>query len=115
MASKSKVYAMISQSTLLDLTQLGEGLKAARLRRNWKQEKVCQISGLSLSTLRRIETGDPHVPIGMYAHLCECYHLTGHWHQLVDTDRDLVAQAIDPPYQRQRARTKKSQRLDFDI
>ncbi len=48
------------------LTQLGENLKLARLRRRLSSEQVAQRAGISRPTLHSIEKGAPGVGIGLY-------------------------------------------------
>jgi transcriptional regulator with XRE-family HTH domain len=43
------------------LTQLGLRIRAARLRRNFTQEHVAKICGITLPTYRKIEAGDGKV------------------------------------------------------
>ena len=48
------------------LTQLGENIRAARLRRNITMEDLAIQSDVSLPTLRNIEAGNPNTSIGLY-------------------------------------------------
>jgi transcriptional regulator with XRE-family HTH domain len=48
------------------LTQLGEDIKLARLRRKLSTEQVSERAGISRSTLWQIEKGTPSVAIGSY-------------------------------------------------
>lgn len=63
---------MKSKSTLLlptaskILTQLGEDIKLARLRRKLSTEQVAERAGISRSTLWLIEKGTPSVTMGAY-------------------------------------------------
>lgn len=63
---------MKSKSTLLlptaskILTQLGEDIKLARLRRKLSTEQVAERAGISRSTLWLIEKGTPSVAMGAY-------------------------------------------------
>ncbi|MES2517041.1 MAG: helix-turn-helix domain-containing protein [Bacteroidota bacterium] len=63
---------MKSKSTLLlptaskILTQLGEDIKLARLRRKLCTEQVAERAGISRSTLWLIEKGTPSVAMGAY-------------------------------------------------
>jgi len=60
--------ANVSPSLLPKLARLlslvGEQIKLARLRRKLSSEQVAERSGISRSTLVRIEKGDPGVSIG---------------------------------------------------
>jgi len=46
--------------------QLGSQIKRSRLARKLSQELIAERSRVSLSTLKRIETGDPVVAMGSY-------------------------------------------------
>lgn len=46
------------------LKQLGERLRAARLRRKFSAETVAERAGISRMTLHRMEKGDPAVTLG---------------------------------------------------
>ena len=48
------------------LTQFGENIRTARLRRNITMEELSIQSDISLPTLRNIEAGNPNVSIGSY-------------------------------------------------
>jgi transcriptional regulator with XRE-family HTH domain len=48
------------------LTQLGEDIKLARLRRKLSTEQVSERAGISRSTLWQIEKGTPSVAMGAY-------------------------------------------------
>ena len=62
---KKKVH--IFPSVLLLLSQLGENIKLARLRRNLSVELVAQRAGISRGTLWAVEKGSPSVSMGSYA------------------------------------------------
>jgi transcriptional regulator with XRE-family HTH domain len=48
------------------LSELGENIKLARLRRKLSTEQVAERAGISRPTLHAIEKGMPNVSIGMY-------------------------------------------------
>lgn len=49
------------------LKGLGENLRLARLRRNIPATLMAKRAGITRTTLRRIENGDPHCTLGTYA------------------------------------------------
>lgn len=63
MKSKTTVLLPTAQQAL---TQLGEDLKLARLRRKLSGAMVAERAGISRSTLWQIEKGSPSVAIGAY-------------------------------------------------
>jgi len=48
------------------LSELGENLRMARLRRNLPSEQVAERAGIARNTLIKIENGDEGVAIGSY-------------------------------------------------
>lgn len=49
------------------LTEMGENIRLARLRRRFSAEIVAERAGISRNTLRAIEQGAPSVMFGAYA------------------------------------------------
>lgn len=49
------------------LSTLGEQVRLARLRRGYSMELVAKRAGMSRTTLRAVERGDPSVTMGAYA------------------------------------------------
>jgi transcriptional regulator with XRE-family HTH domain len=68
------------------LTQLGEQVKLARLRRKLPVELVAERAGISRATLWAVEKGSPSVAIGTYAAVL---------HALNGMDKDLLLVAKD--------------------
>ncbi len=48
------------------LSQLGEHIKLARLRRKLRAEQIAERAGISRTTLWNIENGSPNVAMGAY-------------------------------------------------
>ncbi|OGT65980.1 MAG: hypothetical protein A3J38_10405 [Gammaproteobacteria bacterium RIFCSPHIGHO2_12_FULL_45_9] len=65
------------------LVQLGERLRAARLRRHYTIETVCIRANIARATLYRAEAGDSAVALGTYARILKVLGL--------DNDLSLVA------------------------
>jgi len=57
---------MLSSKTTKILTELGENIKLARLRRKLSTEQVAERSNISRPTLSAIEKGSPTASIGSY-------------------------------------------------
>lgn len=76
------------------LKRLAENLSRARRRRYWSQQDMAQQIGASVSTVRRLESGDPGVSmqhlVGALAAFCELEQL----HSLLDTRRDEVGMLL---------------------
>ncbi len=57
------------------LTELGENIRLARLRRKFSAALVAERAGIARNTLRAIEHGDPRVSFGAYANVLLCLGL----------------------------------------
>jgi transcriptional regulator with XRE-family HTH domain len=68
------------------LTQMGEQIKLARLRRKLSVDLVAERAGISRSTLWSVEKGSPSVAIGTYAAVL---------HALNGMDKDFLLVAKD--------------------
>jgi transcriptional regulator with XRE-family HTH domain len=51
------------------LRELGENIRLARLRRGFSMELVAERAGMSRTTLRAVESGQPAVTLGSYANV----------------------------------------------
>ena len=77
---------IIMPETQKRLSQMGEQIKLARLRRNLSVELVAERAGISRTTLWNIDNGSSSVAIGAYAAVL---------HALNDMDKDLLLVAKD--------------------
>lgn len=57
------------------LTEVGENIRLARLRRKFSAAIVSERAGVTRNTLRAIERGDPGVAFGTYATVLLCLGL----------------------------------------
>ena len=72
--------------TELILSQMGNQIKLARLRRRLTAELVANRAGITRATLNKVEKGSPSVAIGIYASVL---------HALNNLDKDLLMIAKD--------------------
>ncbi|HMH32227.1 MAG TPA: helix-turn-helix transcriptional regulator [Puia sp.] len=63
---KNRIITLVPKLAKL-LTNFGENLKLARLRRKLTVDQVCERAGISRTTLWQIEKGVSSVAIGAYA------------------------------------------------
>ncbi len=49
------------------ITLMGSHIETARLRRGWRQQDLARRSGVSLNTIRNVESGAPGTGIAAYA------------------------------------------------
>jgi transcriptional regulator with XRE-family HTH domain len=57
---------MISKNSQAVLTQMGHHIKNLRIKRNDRQSDFAARLGVSIPTLRKLESGDPTVAIGTW-------------------------------------------------
>lgn len=72
----SKAPLIFSSESKL-LTELGERLRLARLRRRLTTTTVAERCGISRPTLFKVERGDPSVTLGTYLRVLAIYGLNG--------------------------------------
>ena len=89
--SLSKRNITVMPGTQEILSQMGEQIKLARLRRELPAELIAERAGISRATLWNIEKGSPSVAIGAYAAVL---------HALNNMDRDLLLIAKDDEFGR---------------
>lgn len=65
----SKEKAIIFPSLQRALSQLGENIRTARLRRKYSSVVVARRAGISRNTLRAVENGEASVSMGAYANV----------------------------------------------
>jgi len=93
------------------LSQLGERLKLARLRRKLSNAVVAQRAGISRTTLYKVEAGDPGATLGTYLRVMAALGLEADIHALAADDKvgrklqDLALEAPASTPRRRRAAT----------
>ncbi len=88
------------------LSKFGEDLRFARLRRDLPMALVAQRAKISLSTLGKIEDGDPDVSLGNYAAAMFALNLGTPFSDLVDPAKDEVGLQLDLENVPKRARKR---------
>src|SRR5262245_11405652 len=85
---------MSSPKSKSALAQLGKDLRAARLRRRMAAADLAVRAGTSLSTIVRLEKGDPGVGIGTFADVLVALGLIQRLGDLVDIRNDELGLAL---------------------
>lgn len=85
-----------------NLTQLGENIRTARIRRNMTMESLSTLADISLPTLRNIEKGNPNVSIGSYINVLAAIGL----------EKDITRVAFADPTGRQLQDQKLGERVN---
>lgn len=92
------------------LKRLGENMSRARRRRHWSQRDMAEQMGASVSTVRRMESGDPGISMqhlfSALAAFCELEQL----YSLLDTRRDEVGVLLQDRALPERIRARTSTR-----
>ena len=65
----------VHPSAQRQLRELGENIRLARLRRRFSAELVAERAGMTRTTLRQIEHGEPSVSMGAYLNVLHCLGL----------------------------------------
>lgn len=89
------------------LKKLGSDLREARLRRSLPAEVVASRAFTTRPTLRRIETGDPGVGIGIYAAVLQAMGMLDGLGSLADPSNDKTGQLLSAEALPERARIKR--------
>lgn len=103
---------MLSPEMQSRLRQIGKNLQIARKRRKKTVKQAAEMMGTSLSSVRRIEGGDPSVKFATYLAALEVYQLD-YTLRFADPEDDRIGLALEKQRLPQRVRTKKEKRLDF--
>lgn len=90
------------------LQQLGHDLSLARRRRHISQASLAERMGASLSTVRRMEKGDPRVPIHFLARALHVFGEIQSLAQLLDTAKDDIGLTLMDEQLPKRIRRKRT-------
>lgn len=98
---------MSSPKSKSALAQLGQDMRAARLRRRMPAADLAGRAGVSLSTIVRLEKGDPGVAVGTLADVLVALGLIKRLGDLVDIRNDELGLALTAEQAPRRARAAK--------
>lgn len=114
MPSASSVYETLAARNQLRLEELGKRFRLARQRRQWTQKELAAKSGISEGTLKKIEAGNPRVPLGFWLQLMDVFAIAEEIEQLALPENDRVGAAMDDRPMRQRVRSRAAP-IEFDL
>jgi transcriptional regulator with XRE-family HTH domain len=103
------------------LSQLGERIRLARMRRKLSNAVVAQRAGISRTSLYKVEAGDPGATFGTYLRVLAVLGLEGDINTLAADDRigrklqDLALEPLASPPRRRRTPPKTSAELSTPI
>ena len=103
---RKKLLPIQSQEAL---TQIGQNIKEARLKRRISTVLMAQKTGLTRVTIGRIEKGNPNVSIGAYALVIFMLGLTDKLKTLLDPFQDKEGINLERQRYPQRIRYKKNE------
>lgn len=89
------------------IRKLGSDLALARRRRHISQQSLAERMGASLSTVRRMEKGDPRVPIHFIARALQVFGEIEALAGLIDSARDDIGLVLMDERLPQRVRSKR--------
>ena len=98
----------LSPSAERALKRLGANISKARRRRQWSQQAMAQQIGASVSTVRRMEAGDPGVALQHLIGTLMAFGEIDQLNALLDTSRDAVGLLTQDGNLPQRIRGRKT-------
>ncbi len=76
------------------LAKLGTDINLARRRRAWSQQALAERAGVSLSTVKRLEAGDPRMQLHVLARVLGLFGELDKLNLLLDTREDNIGLAM---------------------
>lgn len=92
----------------LAIQKLGQDLSLARRRRHISQASMAERIGASLNTVKRMEKGDPRVPLHFVARTLHVFGDIGRLSQLLDTSQDQIGLVLMDAQLPKRIRARKT-------
>lgn len=102
------------QDSQKSLVRLGQFLRTARKRRQWRQEDVANKLSISLDTVKRAENGQKGVSIGIILDMLSLFSMLEQFNLAIDDCNDVVGISLQKEKMKQRVRPEKS-RYDRDF
>lgn len=112
MPRSSKAPDLLSDAAVGSLLNLGFRLREARLRRNWTQALAADKSGLSESSVKKVESGASNITIAAYLALLDIYGLPSAFDEVIAPGQDTLGEALFKADARRRARGPREPQSD---
>ena len=109
MPRKTQSTHMLSDAALGSLQGLGARLREARLRRNWTQTLAAEKSGLSESSIKKVEGGTVNITAAAYLALLDIYGVPTALDKVLAQGDDTLGEALSKGDTRLRARVPNTQ------
>lgn len=100
-----KAHALLSDAAARSLRELGSRLQRARLLRNWTQAETARKAGLSISSIKKVESGSARITVAAYVALLDVFGLPNALDKVLAAGDDTLGEALAERGRRQRART----------
>lgn len=104
MPRPSRSHSILSDAALGSLSSLGARLKEARLRRNWTQKQTADKTGLSESSIKKVEAGSAHITVSAYLALLDVFAQSTALDRVMAPGQDTLGEALARSNTRSRAR-----------
>lgn len=105
-SNKEKLPLPVPVSRAIE--KLGSDISLARRRRYISQASLAERIGASLNTVKRLEKGDPRVPLHFAARTLHVFGEIGRLSQLLDTSEDAIGLSLMDAQLPQRIRARKA-------
>jgi transcriptional regulator with XRE-family HTH domain len=96
----------VPSSSVRALKRLGSNISKARRRRRWTQQAMAEQIGASVSTVRRMEAGDPGIAVQYLVSVLSAFGEIEQLNDLLDTRRDVIGQLLQDGELPQRVRPR---------
>ena len=110
----SKGVAGLPESVLKSLRRSGENIRIARKKRRMPLKEMSNRTMVSIPTLRKVESGDPTVSMGIFLQVLWVLQLHSDFESITDPDKDVIGKRLEEKRLPKRVRqTKTKKDLDF--
>jgi transcriptional regulator with XRE-family HTH domain len=89
------------------IRKLGQDMSLARRRRHISQQSLAERIGASVNTVRRLEKGDPRIPLHYMARAMYVFGELERFNQLLDTAEDMIGLTLMDEQVPRRVRARK--------